>query len=169
MTSGVFLIGLLFFLRGIQHSGGGLVWRAAAAGAFIGFALASSPRALTLVLASLIATLLVAVCFPKLSKSFFLASVTMFPIAMLIQTFLLLPWGENTISWYLYLKRGTRADRINATPLVGQGSWDPDLHHHQNAHATVLEIILLFVRISATVTNRVFRTDPAEAPASRRS
>ena len=69
----------------------------------------------------------------------------MFSAAALTQTVLLLPWGENSVSWYLYLKRATRADTINATPLFGQGIWDPDLHHHK----TLVVLLAIFVVILA--------------------
>ena len=143
VTSGLFLTGLLFFLRGVEHDGKALFWRAAVGGVFIGFSLASSPRALTLVSAAVVASVLVILCFRRVSKRFLLASLCMFSVAALAQTVLLLPWGENSVSWYLYLKRATRADTINATPLVGQGNWNPDLHHHK----TLVVLLCIFVVI----------------------
>jgi len=144
VTSGLFLTGLLFFLRGVEHEGRALLWRATVAGVFIGFALSSSPRALTLVLAAVVASVLVMLCSRRVAKRFFLGSLCMFSVAALTQTALLSPWGENSFSWYLYLKRATRADSINATPLVGQGNWSPDLHHHK----TLVVLLSIFLLIS---------------------
>jgi hypothetical protein len=144
VTSGLFLTGLLFFLRGVEHDGKALLWRAAAGGVFIGVSLASSPRSLTLVSAAVVASVLVILCFRRVAKRFFLGSLCMFSVAALTQTVLLSPWGENSVSWYLYLKRATRADSINATPLVGQGNWNPDLHHHKTLVVLLSIFLLIF-------------------------
>lgn len=160
VTSGLFLTGLLFLLRGVEQHGKALFWRAAAGGVFIGFSLASSPRALTLVSAAVVASSLIIVCFRRVSKRFFLGSLCTFSAAALTQTALLLPWGENSVSWYLYLKRATRADTINATPLLGQGIWDPDLHHHK----TLVVLLAIFVVILAyqVIRQWVTRAYPAK-------
>ncbi len=86
----------------------------------------------------------------------------MFPVAALTQTVLLSPWGENSVSWYLYLKRATRADSINATPLVGQGNWNPDLHHHK----TLVVLLSIFLLISTyhVISQWVPRAYPAKLP-----
>jgi hypothetical protein len=142
VTSGLFLTGLLFFLRGAESTGKPSVGWTGGAGVCIGFALASSPRALTLVLAALIAAVLVSLCFRRIWKRVMLGSLGTFAVAALIQTLLLLPAGENSISWYLYLRRATRADFINATPLIGQGGWNLDWHHHKTL---VILFVLLFL------------------------
>jgi hypothetical protein len=162
VTSGLFLTGLLFFLRGVEHDGKALFWRAAVGGVFIGFSLASSPRALTLVSAAVVASVLVMLCFRRVSKRFLLGSLCMFSAAALAQTVLLLPWGENSVSWYLYLKRATRADTINATPFVGQGDWNPDLHHHK----TLVVLLSIFVVIFTyqVIRQWVARAYPAKLP-----
>jgi hypothetical protein len=144
VTSGLFLTGLLFFLRGVEHDGKALLWRAAAGGVFIGGSLASSPRSLTLVSAAVVASVLVILCFRRVAKRFFLGSLCMFSLAALTQTVLLSPWGENSVSWYLYLKRATRADSINAAPLVGQGNWNFDLHHHKTLVVLLSIFLLIF-------------------------
>ena len=54
-----------------------------------------------------------------------------FSAALSIHTLLLLPWGLNSISWYAYLRRATKSDYINATPLTGRGLWVLDLQHHK--------------------------------------
>lgn len=162
VTSGLFLTGLLFFLRGVEHNGRALLWRAAVGGVFIGFSLASSPRALTLVSAAVVASVLVMLCFRRVSKKFFLGSLCMFSAAALTQTLLLLPWGENSVSWYLYLKRATRADTINATPLIGQGNWNPDLHHHKTL--VVLLSIFFVVFSQQVIRQRFARAYPAKLP-----
>ncbi len=162
VTSGLFLTGLLFFLRGVEQDGRALLWRAAAGGGFVGLSLASSPRALTLVLAAVVATFLVMLCFRRASKKFFLGSICMFFVAALTQTALLSPWGENSISWYLYLRRATRADTINATPLVGQGLWNPDLRHHKTL--VVLLTVFLLIFIYQVVSQRVARTRLTKLP-----
>lgn len=162
VTSGLFLAGLLFFLRGVELEGRALLWRASAGGVFIGFSLASSPRVLTLVLAAVVASLLVMLCFRHVSRRFLVGSLCMFSFAAVVQTALLLPWAENSVSWYLYLKKATRADAINATPLVGQGKWDPDLHHHK----TVVVLVTIFVLILAyqLVRGKTIRAAPGKLP-----
>jgi hypothetical protein len=162
VTSGLFLTGLLFFLRGVEHDGKALLWRAAAGGVFIGVSLASSPRALTLVSAAVVASVLVVLCFRRVSKRFLLGALCMFSVAALTQTFLLSPWGENSVSWYLYLKGATRADTINATPLVGQGNWNPDLHHHKTL--AVLLSILLLIFTYQVISQWVARAYPTKLP-----
>jgi hypothetical protein len=162
VTSGLFLTGLLFFLRGVEYDGSALLWRAAAGGIFIGVSLASSPRALTLVSAAVVASVLVMLCFRRVSKRFFLGSLCMFSVATLTQTVLLSPWGENSVSWYLYLKRATRADTINATPLVGQGNWNPDLHHHKTL--VVLLSIFLLIFTYQVISQWVPRAYPTKLP-----
>ena len=144
VTSGLFLTGLLFLLRGVELDGKALLWRTAAGGVFIGVSLASSPRSLTLVSAAVVASVLVILCFRRVATRFFLGSLCMYSVAALTQTVLLSPWGENSVSWYLYLKRATRADSINATPLVGQGNWNPDLHHHKTLVVLLSIFLLIF-------------------------
>ncbi len=162
VTAGLFLTGLLFFLRGVEHDGKALLWRAAAGGVFIGVSLASSPRSLTLVSAAVVASVLVMLCFRRVSKRFFLGALCMFSLAALTQTVLLSPWGENSVSWYLYLKGATRADSINATPLVGQGNWNPDLHHHKTL-AVLLSIFLLIFTYQV-ISQWVARAYPTKLP-----
>ena len=144
VTSGLFLTGLLFFLRGAESTGKALSGWIGAAGVCIGFALASSPRALTLVLATLIAAVLVSLCFRSIWKRVVLGSLGTFAVAALVQTLLLLPSGENSISWYLYLRRATRTDPINATPLIGQGGWNLDWHHHKSLFILLVLLFLIF-------------------------
>jgi hypothetical protein len=162
VTSGLFLTGLLFFLRGVEHDGKALFWRATAGGGFIGISLASSPRALTLVSAAVVASVLTMLCFRRDSKRFLLGSLCMFSAGALSHTLLLLPWGENSVSWYLYLKRATRSDSINATPLLGQGNWNPDLRHHK----TLVALLSIFVVIFTyqVIRQWVARAYPAKLP-----
>jgi hypothetical protein len=160
VTSGLFLTGLLFFLRGAECTGKAQLGWTGAAGICIGFALASSPRALTLVLAALIAAVLVSLCFRSVWKRVMLGSLGTFAVAALIQTLLLLPSGENSISWYLYLRRATRADFINATPLIGQGGWNLDWHHHKTL--IILFVLLFLIFVYGTTTQLRSRVYPAK-------
>jgi len=160
ITAGLFLTGLLLFLRGAESTGRASLGWVCAAGVCVGFALASSPRALTLALAAAIAAVLVSLCFPSVAKRIILGSLGMFAVAVVIQTLLLLPFGENSISWYLYLKRATRADPINATPLVGQGGWNLDFHHHKSL--VILFILLFVIFVYGAVTQLRSRAYPAE-------
>jgi len=120
VTSGLFFCGLLFFLRSAEYGGRAMAWRAALAGLPIGFALASSPRALTLAMAALVASFLVRVWFRRHWKGFLLGSLGMFSVAVLVQTLLLWPWGLTSISWYSSLRVQHGEDSINATPLAGR-------------------------------------------------
>lgn len=157
---GLFLSGLLLFTGSIKDKRGRSLWRPAVAGIPIGFALASSPRVLTLSLAALAAMFLTALCFRKLRKRVFLGALVMFSGTVLVHTLLLLPWGLNSLSWYAFLKRATRSDYINATPLTGRGIWVLDLQHHK-----LLAIVFVLLLIIPLVQfKRTSRTDSAEWP-----
>jgi hypothetical protein len=160
ITAGLFLTGLVLFLRGTESTGIARVGRVCGAGVCIGFALASSPRALTLALATIIAAVLASLSFVSVAKKIMLGSLGMLSVAAFIQTLLLLPFGENSISWYLYLKRATRADPINATPLIGQGDWNLDFHHHKSL--AILFILLFVIFVYGMVTQLRSRAHPAE-------
>jgi hypothetical protein len=131
ITSGLFLSGVLLFVGSIKKTGSTLLWRAALSGLPIGFALASSPRTLTLSLAAVVAVTFTALVFKEIRKVLVLGSVVAFSAALLIHSLLLLPWGLNSISWYAYLRRATKSDYINATPFMGRGLWVLDLQHHK--------------------------------------
>jgi hypothetical protein len=142
MTTALFLSGLLLLLRGANVGGRAILWGAIFGGAFIGVALGSTPRSLTLSLAAAISALLTAVGFRKVRMRFLLGATAMFVIAVSIQTLLLLPWGMNSLSWYAYVRHATKGDAINATSVVGQGTLDFDLHWHK---ATFLVLLLLML------------------------
>ena len=86
----------------------------------------------------------------------------MFLTAFSVQTLLLLPWGQNSISWYSYLKRATRGDSINATPLTGQGAWSLDLQHHK---IVTLLLFALLTNCLFNTTAQKCHTDPEKRPA----
>lgn len=161
VTSGLFLSGLLVFLRGIEVTRKALLLRSALAGVLIGIALASTPRTLTLSLAAAVAGVVTGLAFSRLRKPLFLGSICIFSTALLTHTLLVLPWGQNSISWYFQMRRATRSDYINATPLEGRGLWTLDLQHHK-----ILAILFVsFIVISAysAITERS-RLDPAKVP-----
>lgn len=143
MTAGLFLSGLLLFLDGIGGTGRTLLWRSTLAGILVGFALASTPRALTLSLSAVVAMVVTGLCSARLRGSFFGGSICIFSTALLTHTLLLLPWGLNSISWYSHLKRATRGDNINATPLTGRGAWTLDLHHHKILTLLLLALLIM--------------------------
>ncbi len=159
VTCGLFLSGLFFFLGGVEAGGRALLWRAVVAGGFIGLALGSTPRVLTLCLAAGISILFAALFFDKARKNLLLGAFAVLLVAPLVQTLLLLPWGLNSFSWYASVKETTKADKINATPMVGQGSWDLDLAIHKSL---LLVFLLLFaVALSSAVARqRSAREDP---------
>ena len=142
VTAGLFLSGLLLFLRGVQMSGRALLWRVMVAGALVGLALGSTPRALTLCVAALVSALLAALFFGNARKNLLLGALGISIVAPLVQTLLLLPWGLNSLSWYAYVRQTTRQDALDVTPIVGQGAWDLDLAIHKSF---VLVFLLLFV------------------------
>ena len=129
-------------LRGADVGGRALFWGAILGGALIGVALGSTPRSLTLSLAAAISALLTAVGFRKVRKRFLFGTAAIFVIAVSVQSLLLLPWGMNSLSWYAYVRQATKVDTINATSVVGQGTWDFDLHWHK---ATFLVLLLLIL------------------------
>jgi hypothetical protein len=155
VTSGLFLSSLLLIISSTRRTGGTLLWRAALSGIPIGIALASSPRALTLTLASLVAVILTAVGFKGIRRVLVLASAVAFSAALAIHSFLLLPWGLNSASWYAYLRRATKNDYINATPLVGRGLWVLDLKHHK-VLALAFPLLLIAALVGVFQRNRSF-------------
>jgi hypothetical protein len=147
ITCGLFLSGLLLLLSGIEAGGRTLLWRAVVAGGLIGFAIGSTPRALTLCFAALVSMFFAALFFPRLRKNFLLGSVYVSAVAVLVHTLLLLPWGLNSFSWYAYVKDATKADAINATPMTGIGTWNLNLQSHKGAL-----LLLVFLVIAASFT-----------------
>jgi hypothetical protein len=142
VTAGLFLSGLLLFLRGVQLSGRAVLLRGMVAGALVGLALGSTPRALTLCLAALISALLAALFFGNARKKLLLGALGISIVAPLVQTLLLLPWGLNSLSWYAYVKDATKVDTINATPMIGRGAWDLGLDIHKS-------LLLIFLSLFA--------------------
>jgi hypothetical protein len=161
ITSGLFLSGVLLFIGSINRMGSSLLWRAAISGLPIGFALASSPRALTLTLAALVAVTFTALAFRGIRSAVVLGAIAAFTAALLIHTLLLLPWGLNSISWYAYLRRATKNDYINATPLLGRGLWVLDLQHHK-VLALAFPLLLIVGLLGVFKRNRSF--DLAKLP-----
>ena len=161
ITSGLFLSGVLLLVGSIKKTGSTLLWRAALSGVPIGFALASSPRTLTLILAALVAVTFTALVFKGIRKVLVLGSVVAFSAALAIHTLLLLPWGLNSISWYAYLRRATKSDYINATPLTGRGLWVLDLQHHK-VLAFAFPLLLIVALLGAIKGKR--NVDPARLP-----
>jgi hypothetical protein len=162
VTSALFLCGLLLLLRGAHFGGRALLWRATLAGVFLGFALGSTPRSLTLLLAALAAALVVGLWFRGPRKGLLLGSAVMSITAVLVQTLLLLPWGLNTLSWYAYVKQATKEDSINATSVAGNGVLDLHVHYHK----TVLLLLLLLLSIGAlgAVAQCKLRTNQSVIP-----
>jgi hypothetical protein len=162
VTSALFLCGLLLLLRGAQFGGRSLLWRAALAGVFLGFALGSTPRTLTLILAALAAALVVGLCFRRPRKSLLLGSAVMLIAAVLVQTLLLLPWALNSLSWYAYVKQATKEDSINATSVAGQGVLDLHVHYHKTV--LLLLVLLLLIGALGAVAQCKLRSDHSETP-----
>lgn len=148
VTSALFLAGLLLLLRGIENGGRALIWGVAVGGVLTGAALGSTPRALTLSLATGITASLLAIRFRTLRKRLLLGTASMFVSAVSTQTLLLLPWGMNTLSWYAYVRQATKGDAINATSVVGQGALDLDLQWHK-AIVVVFSLLLLIGLLGA--------------------
>ena len=145
VTVGLFMGGLSIFLCGYESTGKVIFWRAIAAGLPIGFALGSSPRALTLSAAALSAMIMTGLCFSRVRRFFLLGSVLVFSAALLVHSLILMPWGQTSVSWYLHVRRATKTDYINATPITGQGFWRFDLKHHRILG--LLLILLILIRV----------------------
>jgi hypothetical protein len=143
VTCGLFLSGLLLFLGGINGLRRTFFWRSVLAGGLIGFSLASTPRALTLSLSALAALILTGLCFDRPRGRFILGSVGTALTALLVHTFLLLRWGQTTVSWYAFIRQATAGDSINATPLAGHGVWKFDLVHHKTLTLLVFGLLMI--------------------------
>ncbi len=152
MTLALFLAGLLLLLRGVASGGRALGWGVALGGVFTGLALGSTPRSLTLSLATAITTLLVAVRFRKHRKRLLFGTGGMFAIAALVQTLLLLPWGMNSFSWYAYVRQATKGDTINATSIAGQGTLNLDFQWHKAI--LVVSLLLLLTGLLGAMAER---------------
>jgi hypothetical protein len=162
VTCALFLCDLLLLLRSAQVAGKALLWRAALAGVFLGFALGSTPRALTLTLAALMASLVVVLWFPRLRKTLLLGSAVMLIVGVSVQTLLLLPWGLNSLSWYAYVKQATKEDSINATSVAGQGVLDLHVHYHRTVFLVLL--LLLFIGALGAVAQRKLISSNRDTP-----
>jgi hypothetical protein len=154
VTSALYLCGLLLLLRSVQVTGRSLLWRAALAGLFLGFALGSTPRALTLTLALLVAAFLTALFFRTVRRRLLLSTAVMFTAAISVQNLLLLPWGLNSLSWYDYVRQATKGDAINATLVAGQGALDLHLSFHKTV--VFILLLLLLIGILGAATQRRF-------------
>jgi hypothetical protein len=161
VTSGLFLTGLLLFLRGSEPAGKRLLVRSAAAGVFIGLALASTPRALTLSVSAVVGLVLAGLSFRRFRKAAFLGSLVMLSTALMVHTVLLVPWGETSISWYSYVKRATSGDGLNATLLAGRAAWNLQLHHHKIVAAFF--VLLVALSTLGAITQRS-RADDGKMP-----
>ena len=161
VTVGLFLGGLLSFVSAWNGSLKSALIRLTLSGFLFGISIASTPRSLTLTLAFAAAAFLTGALFTRLRKSLILGTLYSLAIAMTTHTLLVLPWGQNSVSWYAEVRRVTRADYINATPIAGRGLWTLDLQHHR-ALATLL---LLFVSAAALSTvGRRSHLDPERLP-----
>ena len=143
VTSGLFLGALLFLLRDVQAEARAPGWRTILAGVFIGFTLGSTPRALTLNAAAMVATAVVAVCFRRTRRSLLLGTATMQGVAISVQTLLLLRWGLNPFSWYAYVRQATKDDAINATSVAGHGAFGLDLRYHKTFFLVFLSLLII--------------------------
>jgi hypothetical protein len=152
VATALFLGGVLLFVTSLGGRSS-VFWRMGLAGVPIGLALGSSPRALTLTLATVIAFAFMAVAFKEIRKRVILGAIAAFAGSVLVHSLLLHPWGLNSISWYQYLRQATKDDYINATPLLGQGLWVLDLKHHK---LLVLSLALLLI----VALRGAFKRDP---------
>jgi hypothetical protein len=162
VTSGLFLCALLLLLRDVQAVRKALHWRAALAGVFLGLALSSTPRTLTLMTAVAITTLLVALRFHRGRKSLLLGAAGMFVIAVSVQGLLLMPWGLNPLSWYAYVREATKEDGINATSVAGEGAYDFDLHYHKTF--VLVFLLLLLIGALGVIAQTKSRSDEEKVP-----
>lgn len=151
ITVAFFLSGVLLFIDNIAERRTNALWGSALAGVPIGVALGSSPRALTLSVAALVAAAVIAFSFRAIWKTVYLRAIVMFSISAVVQTLLLLPWGMNSLSWYAYLRRATKSDYINATPIMGRGLWILDLKHHR------LLALAFFLLVTLAALNMIKR------------
>jgi hypothetical protein len=120
----------------------------------VGCSLGSTPRALRLTLAAVIAASLLMLFFPEIRKNLLLGGLGTVSIAVLVQNFLLLPWGLNSFTWYVYVRKATRLNPQNATPITGTGDWGVDLHHHKS-----LALVALFL-LAASLCGAARRLGP---------
>jgi hypothetical protein len=162
VTSALCLCGLILLFRSVQVAGKALLWRAVLAGLFLGLALGSTPRSLTLILATLIASFGVGLFNRGLRKSLLLASGVMLMTAVSVQTLLLLPWGLNSLSWYAYVREATKGDSINATSIAGQGVLDLNVSFHKTA--LVVLFLLLLIGTFGAVAQRKWRPGDRKGP-----
>lgn len=162
VSCGLFLSGLLLFLGGVGRLRRIFLWRSILAGILIGFSLASTPRALTLSVAALVALILTGLCFETLRRRFILGSVGTALTAFFAHTVLLLPWGQTSASWYAFIRQASAGDSINATPLLSEhGVWTLDLVHHK----TLTPLVFVLLMISAfNVATRSSPFDPEKIP-----
>jgi hypothetical protein len=151
VTSGLFFGGLLVLLPGIDAGLRSLLWRTALAGALIGWSLGSTPRALTLIFAAFLASSLLLLLYPKSWRNLLLGALGTGAVVALVHNTLLFPWGLNSFSWYSYVRKSTKLNPQNATPLTGTGGWGLDLNHHKTL---VLIALCLFAATLCRIAAR---------------
>jgi hypothetical protein len=152
VTSGLFFGGLLVLLPGIEAGARSLLWRAALAGTLIGWSLGSTPRALTLIFAAFLAFSLLLLFYPRIRRNLMLGAVGTGAVVVLVHNILLLPWGLNSFSWYAYVRKSTKLNPQNATPLTGTGGWGLDLNHHKTL--TLIALCLLAATLCSIAARR---------------
>ncbi len=143
VTSGLFLCGLYLCLRAVVADGRGLGWRAAAGGAFLGLALGSTPRALTLSAAAAVSFLAAGAVFTGLRRRLSLAALIAFFAASSTHALLLLPWGLTPWSWYAYVRKAASLDKGNLTSALGEGGWGLGLGIHKASYLVLLSLLVL--------------------------
>ncbi len=67
---------------------------------------------------------------------------------------LLLPWGLNSFSWYSYVRKSTKLNPQNATPLTGTGSRGLDFNHHKTL--VLIALCLLGATLCSIAARRGF-------------
>jgi hypothetical protein len=160
-TVGLFLCGIAAFLSALNDSTKSSIIKLTATGLLMGISAASTPRTLTLALAFLVAACVTATLSKNCRKRLLLASFYSLSIALAIHNVFLLPWGQNSVSWYRAVRRATKADFINATPITGGGQWGLELPHHR---VLVIAILLFAIAAALSAVGQRLRRDPEYLP-----
>ena len=113
------------------------------------------PGYLTLCLAAAVSLLGSALCFANNNRrKLLLGTLVAFVVGVLMQTLLLLPWGLNSFSWYVYVETGDKTRLPQCDPSNGVGAMGPRSSDPQDVFPSVaLPVTPRSVRSSGTSRN----------------
>ena len=140
VTVGFIFAGITFLFYAANGSAARLAFLAALAGVSFGLAAGSTPRALP-ALAGVVCAVISAACVDTIKMKRILSAGAVAAISGFIADALLLaPLGMTPWSWLQSVRRLSKGDQLDSSPLLG-GAWNPEFSI--NKAATLVTVFLL--------------------------